>query len=154
MHPSCVCRDCKTQNDEVCGSALQSSCKELGCDDTLSRKRNRVQKAIGITTHGHNLTKAEIKDARKPCIHFGTMASGNQVMKSGQHRDHFAAEEKVVGFEMESAGTWDSIPTIVVKGVCDYADSHKNNQWQKYAAVTAAACTRAILEEWRSLDRG
>lgn len=41
------------------------------------------------------------------------------------------------------------LPTIIVKGVCDYADSHKNKKWQKYAAVTAAACTKALLWDWR-----
>jgi hypothetical protein len=74
-------------------------------------------------------------------------------MKSGQHRDQIAQLEGVIGFEMESAGTWEYIPTIVIKSVCDYADSHKNKDWQEYAAATAAACTKAVLEEWRSVDR-
>ena len=74
-------------------------------------------------------------------------------MKSGQHRDRIAAEEGVIGFEMESAGRWDYIPTIMIKSVCDYADSHKNKKWQEYAATTAAACTKALLEEWRTVDR-
>jgi hypothetical protein len=47
----------------------------------------------------------------------------------------------------------DVVPTIVIKSVCDYADSHKNKEWQAYAAATAAACIKAILEEWRSVDR-
>ncbi|KAJ5894885.1 hypothetical protein N7495_006576 [Penicillium taxi] len=49
---------------------------------------------------------------------------------------------------MEGAGLWDTIPTIVVKGVCNYADSHKNKKWQRYAAATAATCTKGILKEW------
>jgi nucleoside phosphorylase len=68
-------------------------------------------------------------------------------------RDRIASREGVIGFEMESAGTWDYVPTIVIKSVCNYVDSHKNKQWQGYAAATAAACTRAVLEEWRSVDR-
>jgi nucleoside phosphorylase len=58
----------------------------------------------------------------------------------------------VIAFEMESAGAWDYLPTIVIKSVCDYADSHKNKEWQEYAAATAAACTKAFLEERRSVD--
>ena len=88
-----------------------------------------------------------------PLVHFGRIACSNQVIKSGQHRDRIAAEEGVIGFEMESAGTWDYIPTIVIKSVCDYADSHKSKQWQEYAAATAAACTKAFLEEWRAVER-
>jgi len=74
------------------------------------------------------MTTAEIREAQKASIHFGRIACGNQVMKSGQHRDRIAAEEGVIGFEMESAGRWDYIPTIMIKSVCDYADSHKNKR--------------------------
>jgi nucleoside phosphorylase len=52
---------------------------------------------------------------------------------------------------MEGAGVWDVFPTIIIKGVCDYADSHKNKKWQKYSSVTAAACAKALLHEWRGL---
>ena len=74
-------------------------------------------------------------------------------MKSGVHRDEIVAKEHVIAFEMEGSGVWDNFPTVVIKGVCDYADSHKSKQWQPYAAVTAAACTKAFLKEWRSIDQ-
>ena len=45
---------------------------------------------------------------------------------------------------------WDILPTVIIKGVCDYADSHKNKEWQRYVAVTAVACMKAFLEEWKS----
>jgi nucleoside phosphorylase len=150
---SCICDDCKNQDDDICESALRSSCEELGCDNTLSKKRSRIQRAMGFAPGGNPMMAADIQEAQKPSIHFGRMACSNQVMKSGQHRDRIAAEEGVIGFEMESAGTWDFIPTIVIKSVCDYADTHKNKQWQEYAAATAAACTKAMLEEWRGVDR-
>jgi hypothetical protein len=73
-------------------------------------------------------------------------------MKSGQHRDEIAKTEGVIGFEMESAGIWEVMPTIVVKAVADYADSHKSKDWQPYSAAVAAACAKAILAEWRDTD--
>ncbi|KAL3429140.1 P-loop containing nucleoside triphosphate hydrolase protein [Aspergillus tetrazonus] len=69
-------------------------------------------------------------------------------MKSGQHRDEIVRREKVIGFEMEGAGVWDHVPCIIIKGVCDYADSHKNKLWQAYAAATGASATKAFLEYW------
>jgi hypothetical protein len=81
------------------------------------------------------------------------MASGDVVMKSGPHRDRIAAEEDVIAFEMEGAGVWDNFPTVVIKSVCDYADSHKNKKWQAYAAATAAACAKAFLKEWRGFGQ-
>jgi len=79
-------------------------------------------------------------------IHYGTIASGNQVMKDGVTRDRTSAElGGVLCFEMEAAGLMNSLPCLVIRGICDYADSHKNKRWQPYAAATAAACAKEIL---------
>jgi nucleoside phosphorylase len=81
-------------------------------------------------------------------IHIGPVASANMVMKSGQHRDKIVRREKVIGFEMNGAGIWDNIPCIIIKGVCDYADSHKSKLWQAYAAATGASVAKSFLEYW------
>lgn len=73
------------------------------------------------------------------------IASGNQVMKHGGTRDQLARELGILCFEMEAAGLMDNFPCLVVRGICDYADSHKNEQWQKYAAATAAAYAKELL---------
>ncbi len=80
-----------------------------------------------------------------PIVHYGLIASGNQVMKHGGTRDHLARELGILCFEMEAAGLVDNFPCLVIRGICDYADSHKNKQWQEYAAATAAAYTKEIL---------
>jgi nucleoside phosphorylase len=48
-------------------------------------------------------------------------------------------------FEMEAAGLMNHFPCLVVRGICDYSDSHKNKQWQGYAAMTAAAYAKDLL---------
>jgi nucleoside phosphorylase len=35
---------------------------------------------------------------------------------------------------------------MVVRGICDYCDSHKNDRWQPYAALCAAAYARSLVE--------
>jgi hypothetical protein len=75
------------------------------------------------------------------------------VMKSGVHRDRIAGKEGVIAFEMEGAGVWDEVPCIVVKGVCDYADSHKHKGWQDFAAATAASAAKAMLEQYIQSDK-
>lgn len=67
-------------------------------------------------------------------------------MKSGDHRERLAQDLGVIAFEMEGAGVWDEVPSLIVKGICDYADSHKSKEWQDYAALSAAAATGAILQ--------
>lgn len=88
------------------------------------------------------------RPARKystPKIHYGNIASGNEVMRHGTTRDKIANEEGVICFEMEAAGLMDHFRCLVVRGICDYADSHKNKIWQPYAAATASAYAREIL---------
>ncbi|RMJ16217.1 hypothetical protein CDV36_004115 [Fusarium kuroshium] len=89
----------------------------------------------------------------KPTIHFGLIASGDTVMKSEKQRDKIARREKIIAFEMEGAAIWEAFPTLVIKGACDYADCHKTKEFQRYAAATAASCTRAFLDSWEPSDR-
>ncbi|KAJ0426585.1 hypothetical protein BJY00DRAFT_298137 [Aspergillus carlsbadensis] len=79
-------------------------------------------------------------------IFFGTIASGNQVIKFGRTRDMInSALEGVLCFEMEAAGVVNLLPCLVIRGICDYADSHKNKAFQPFAASAAATVTREIL---------
>ena len=81
----------------------------------------------------------------EPVIHYGPIASGNQVMKDGMTRDRLRGELGVLCFEMEAAGLMENFPCLVIRGICDYADSHKNSNWQSYAAATAAAYAKELL---------
>ncbi|KAK6518203.1 hypothetical protein TWF506_005362 [Arthrobotrys conoides] len=80
-----------------------------------------------------------------PMIHYGLIASGNQVMKHGNTRNQLKQELGILCFEMEAAGLMDSFPCLVIRGICDYADSHKNKKWQEYSAAAAAAYTKELL---------
>jgi nucleoside phosphorylase len=75
-------------------------------------------------------------------IHYGAIASGNQVIKDAKTRDRIARQLDVVCFEMEAAGLMDTIACLVIRGICDYADTHKSKKWQRYAAAAAAAYAR------------
>lgn len=85
------------------------------------------------------------RNGSTPRIHYGNIASGNEVMKHGTTRDEIAKKEGVICFEMWAAGLMDNFRCLVIRGICDYADSHKNYIWQPYAAATAAAFARALL---------
>lgn len=79
-------------------------------------------------------------------VHYGTIASVNQVIRDGRTRERVSIGlGGVLCFEMEAAGLMNSFPYLVVRGICDYADSHKNKSWQAYAAGTAAACAKEVL---------
>jgi nucleoside phosphorylase len=140
---SCAtCNACKQQNDPVCDAAIKSTCEQLHCDEEKLVPRHRL---FQIQADAVSDQRSSI---RRPVVHFGLIASGDTVMKSGEHRDQISTQEKAIAFEMEGAGVWDHFPCLIIKGVSDYADNHKSMKWQNYAAGTAAACMKAFLENW------
>lgn len=67
-------------------------------------------------------------------------------MRNGIVRDATAKELDVICFEMEASGLMDTLACLPVRGICDYSDTHKSKEWQRYAAATAAAYARELLE--------
>ncbi|KUL82839.1 hypothetical protein ZTR_09219 [Talaromyces verruculosus] len=131
QHPGCGCVESDLP-DDICEEAYEKNCNSLGCDENrINRRRDKTG---------------------KPSIHIGKVATADMIMKSGEHRDRIISKERVIGFEMEGAGVWDNVSCIIIKGVCDYADSHKNKTWQAYAAATGASTAKAFLQ-YRPVDR-
>jgi nucleoside phosphorylase len=85
------------------------------------------------------------RGTQNPKVHYGLVASGNQLMCYGATRDKLAREHGILCFETEAAGLMDIAQCLVIRGICDYADSHKTKLWQGYAAAAAAAYAKEIL---------
>ena len=107
-------------------SDRELSCNECGCDTT--KRINR-----------------DASDDDWVVIHRGTIASGEAVIKNGRQRDALAQEHKILCFEMEAAGALNDFPCLVIRGISDYSDSHKNDNWHGYAAAVAAAYARELF---------
>jgi nucleoside phosphorylase len=92
-------------------------------------------------------SKTLMRRPRDMRVHYGLIASGNQVIKDAKFRDNLKAHlgGQVLCVEMEAAGLMNNFPCIVIRGICDYADSHKNKVWQEHAAATAAAFAKELL---------
>ncbi|KAM0267957.1 hypothetical protein ACHAQH_010068 [Verticillium albo-atrum] len=72
------------------------------------------------------------------------IASGDSVLKSAAlRREAVRSIGDVLCFEMEAAGLMSAC--IVIRGISDYADPHKNDEWHRFAAAAAAACTKGLL---------
>ena len=107
---------------------------------------NHIGRKGCASCDGSRKVKREERPNDAPVIFYGTIASGNQVIKDAATRDQISsAFGAVLCFEMEAAGLMNSFPCLVIRGICDYADSHKNKKWQPYAAGTAAAYAKELL---------
>ncbi|KAF4507931.1 hypothetical protein G6O67_004377 [Ophiocordyceps sinensis] len=85
--------------------------------------------------------------SRRTRVWYGSIGSGEKLMKNARKRDELRDRHDLIGLEMEAAGTMSRIPVGVIRGVCDYGDAHKNKEWQPYAAAMAAAYAKAVLAE-------
>ncbi|KAH8129977.1 WD40 repeat-like protein [Trichoderma asperelloides] len=121
-----------------CHSSHTLSCAELGCEDEHLVQRQRLK-----------------EQAQEFRIFIGRFGSGDTVLRSGTYRDRIAQRHGLLAFEMEGAGIWDGLPCIIVKGVSNYADGHwdADSNWQHFAAATAAATARALIERYPKTDR-
>lgn len=80
-----------------------------------------------------------------PVVHYGLVLSSNHLMKDALLRDKLAAERGVLCFEMQAVGLMQNFPCLVIRGICNYADTHQNKEWQGYTSMVAAAYAKDLL---------
>ena len=85
------------------------------------------------------------REMQNPIVHYGLVASSNQLICHGSTRDKLAAKHGILAFETEAAELEDTDTVIVIRGICDYADSHRSKIWQTYSAAAAAAYAKEML---------
>ncbi|KAF2270035.1 purine and uridine phosphorylase [Lojkania enalia] len=125
---------------------------------TIFRRKNVGPDVLFEATYDHeggqtydpcSADRQEARSSRESegvVVHYGVIASGNQVMRDAAQRDKVSANfGGVLCFETEAAGLMNSFPCLVIRGISDYADSHKNKSWQAYAAGIAAANAKELL---------
>ncbi|KAH2448827.1 hypothetical protein KXW63_007587 [Aspergillus fumigatus] len=129
-------------------SAVEKFCKNsLALQITNSHQQTRMFSSNQITLM--YLIRSHVGD-----IHYGLIASGDRVMRSAMKRSKTGREiGDILCFEMEAAGIMTEFPCIAIRGISDYADSHKSDIWQNYAAAAAAGCAKELLSYLDPEDR-
>lgn len=97
---------------------------------------------------------AHPKDDRRdeyPKIFYGRIASANTLLKSQEKREKLKRDMGVLAVEMEASGIADAAweeetGYLVIRGICDYGDDFKNDDWQEYASIVAACYARDVIE--------
>lgn len=86
-------------------------------------------------------------EERRTRIWYGLIGSGEKLIQNVLIRNELRDRYNIIGLEMEAAGMMNQIPVGVIRGVCDYSDGHKNEEWQPYAAAMAAAYAKVVLAQ-------
>ena len=118
--------------DPVCNECINEigictrNCDAIGCEEKYLIRRSN--------------SEGQSSDSEIDCVpglHFGRYGSANTVLKSGSDRDQLVEADRLIAFEMEAAGVWDILPTVIVKSACDYADSHKSKEYGRWGIRSA-----------------
>ncbi|OQV03982.1 hypothetical protein CLAIMM_08939 [Cladophialophora immunda] len=145
------------RSDSTTPTQLADYIKQIGDRNPTyrhpGRKRDQLIEASYVHDAGQRtceqcLTHETQRKGRRwnhPKIHYGVVASGNRLIRNAQTRDQLGTQDNVLCVEMEAAGVVNTVDCLVIRGICDYADSHKNDTWQEYASATAAAYAKLFL---------
>lgn len=126
---------------------MKSSCTFPGYENDQLYESHYLH-VSGETCESCDAARIRVREARRNNqirVHYGTIGSSNCVIKSATERDRLKETFNLLCVEMEAAGLMDAFPCLVIRGICDYADSHKNKRWQPFAAATAAAYAKELL---------
>ena len=95
------------------------------------------------------LVQREERQTDELVFHRSTILSSDTLEMSALVRDSLSGQyHNAKCFEMEAAGLMDASQCLVIRGISDYADSHKNDLWKRCAAGRAAAFAREILRNF------
>ena len=97
------------------------------------------------TCDPHKRVPRKARDNTDPRVHYGSIGSANRVIKDAMIRDELKRDYNIICVEMEAAGLMNDFSCLVIRGISDYADSHKNKIWLRYAATAAAAYAKQLL---------
>lgn len=85
-------------------------------------------------------------ESERTKVFYGSIGSGGTLMRNHKRRDELRDRYNLIGLEMEAAGVMNTLPTGMIRGVCDYGDQSKNKEWQPYAAAVAAVYAKGVLD--------
>lgn len=117
---------------------------ERNANDELVIVRGEFPLPRGISAH-------KIPNGR-PNVFRSKVGSSDMVMKDSTERDKVGRRHGVGVLEMEGSAALEAAAAIgdcrglIVRGICDYADADKNDDWWMYAACGAAAYARCVVE--------
>ncbi|KAF2224155.1 nucleoside phosphorylase domain-containing protein, partial [Elsinoe ampelina] len=106
-----------------------------GCLETCAKEQSQIV--------SRNIRLPEDDDLS--VVHYGPVASANTVMSNALERDKLLAERGVLCCETAAAGLMNHWPCLVIRGISSYADSHRSDAWEGYAALSAAAYASSLL---------
>ncbi|KAJ2992504.1 hypothetical protein NUW58_g2149 [Xylaria curta] len=125
--------------------------QQYSCRDSLqdllfesTYKHTKPGKACDECDRSHLVERTPREDDC-PVIHYGRIGTSSTIVENAGLRDKLAQLKPALCLESGNGRAIDFFKALMVCSIGDYADSHKNPEWEQYAAATAAAYTKVYL---------
>ena len=135
---------------ELTGNRPWNGLIDRGCEVLKIRMPSKETDVLHSSTNPRETVEHPNDPKRQPeCprLFRGPIAAANILLKDPIRRDRLRDTHGVKAVEMEGSGIADATwhheqGYLVVRGVCDYCDMSKGDDWQAYAAVAAGCLHR------------
>ncbi|RAL08534.1 5'-methylthioadenosine/S-adenosylhomocysteine nucleosidase family protein [Aspergillus homomorphus CBS 101889] len=162
-HPMLISADGSLKEDEIMGhNPLRKILRPLTKNPGYGRPKLHdvlYDPTFHHVSKGGDCSACEVATERKavsrpartskrnyPVVHRGLILSGGGIIQNPEDRERLRrGYDDALCFENSAAGVMDAIPCLVIRGIYDYADTHKQDGWHRYAAAAAAAYCKAVL---------
>ncbi len=136
-------------SQQLVGYERQKIEQGSGGKEIITPRGDRVQASPRLLSR----LRASIFDWQEPKVHFGLVLSGDKLANHTNFRNKLLGiEPEAIGGEMEGTGVYSAahrnkVDWILVKAICDWADEHKKDAYQKLAAENAARFLLHVLQQ-------
>ncbi|KAJ5723702.1 hypothetical protein N7488_001737 [Penicillium malachiteum] len=141
----------------VQGLNLQEVIEDLGSQTIPRPKKDNLYRNDYVHQSGCDCLKVEpeafasissrhVREKSRVQTHQGVVGSADQVMKNVYHRDQYAGWLDIICYEMEAIGVMETNSCLTIRGISNYSDGHKNDEWHSYASLSAAVCSKELLK--------
>jgi WD40 repeat protein len=134
---------------QLSGYELQKIEQGANGEEIIRPRGDRVQSSPRLLSR----LRASILDWQGPPVHFGAILSGDKLANHKDFRNKLLSiEPEAIGGEMEGTGVYSAahrtkVDWILIKAICDWADGHKDDDYQRQAAENAARFIIHVLQQ-------
>ena len=98
-------------------------------ESTYTHRRGDDRYVIGYDSTSPPLVRQSRRKLNpdEPIVHYGLIASADQLIKDVITRDRLIKEYNILCFKMEAVGLINNFPCVIIRGIYDYSDLYKND---------------------------
>lgn len=147
-------RSLRLNPDRTQDLLFKASYKHVNRPETTNGSASLGDGLEEVPCYHCDVSQSIVRPPRDIKIHLGRTTSETWVIERTAILNELATNyiDHMLCIEQKAAYFRTTVPYLLISGICDYADSHKNKTWQDLATANAVACAKGIVEYIPSQD--